>query len=153
MFLCVFCLFCFYSILFFLLIIILFIFSCFQQVLFATFDPPDTRHGVGHYCVVALNVKERRFEFLDSLNKPGSPDTVRVFRRMVKNIKHAWKEGSLSSDEPLNPPTLDGFVLKHVIVPMQPSGCVPYSPSYPCCSSFFYFIFVKLMFFILLLQA
>ena len=65
-------------------------------------------------------MKERRFEFLDSLNKPGSPDAIRVFRRMVKNIKRAWKEGSSSSDEPLNPPTLDGFVLKHVIVPMQP---------------------------------
>ena len=95
------------------------------------------RDGVGHYCVVALNVKERRFEFLDSLNKPGSPDAVRVFRRMVKNIKRAWKEGSSSSDELLNPPTLDGFVLKHVIVPMQPNGCVPYSPSPPYCSSFF----------------
>ena len=110
--------------------------------LFATFDPPDTRDGVGHYCVVALNVKERRFEFLDSLNKPGSPDAVRVFRRMVKNIKRAWKEGSLSSDEPLNPPTLDGFVLKHVIVPMQPNGCVLYSPSVSYSSSFFFTSFL-----------
>ena len=101
---------CFYSVRFLLLIIILFIYSCFEQVLFATFDPPDMRDGVGHYCVVALNVKERRFEFLDSLNKPGSPDAISVFRRMVKNIKRAWKEGSFSSDEPLNPPTLDGFV-------------------------------------------
>ena len=82
-------------------------------------------------------MKERRFEFLDSLNKPGSPDAVRVFRRMVKNIKRAWKEGSLSSDEPLNPPTLDGFVLKHVIVPLQPNGCVLYSPSVSYRSSFF----------------
>ena len=148
----IFCVF-FYSVLFFLLIIILFIFSCFQQVLFATFDPPDTRDGVGHYCVVALNVKERRFEFLDSLNKPGSPDAIRVFRRMVKNIKRAWKEGSSSSDEPLNPPTLDGFVLKHVIVPMQPNGCVSVQPLLSILLKFFHFIFVKLMFFILLLQA
>ena len=145
---------CFYSVLFLLLIIILFIYSCFQQVLFATFDPPDTRDGVGHYCVVALNVKERRFEFLDSLNKPGSPDAIRVFRRMVKNIKRAWKEGSSSSDEPLNPPTLDGFVLKHVIVPMQPNGCVLYNPFVSCRSSFcFHFIFVKLMFFILFIAG
>ena len=84
-------------------------------------------------------MKERRFEFLDSLNKPGSADAIRVFRRMVKNIKRAWKEGSSSSDEPLNPPTLDGFVLKHVIVPMQPNRCVSYSPSPPYCSSFFSF--------------
>ena len=87
-------------------------------------------------------MKERRFEFLDSLNKPGSPDAVRVFRRMVKNIKRAWKEGSLSSDEPLNPPTLDGFVLKHVIVPLQPNGCVLYSPSVSYCSSFFFTSFL-----------
>ena len=80
----------FYSVLFLLLIIILFIYLCFVLVLFATFDLPDTRDGVGHYCVVVLNVKERRFEFLDSLNKPGSPDMIRVLRRMVKNIKRAW---------------------------------------------------------------
>ena len=87
---------CFYSVLFFLLIIILFIYSCFQQVLFATFDPPDTRDGVGHYCVVALNVKERRFEFLDSLNKPSSPDAVRVSRRMVKiSSVHGKKEAQV----------------------------------------------------------
>ena len=90
-----------------------FIYVYFQWVLFAY--PPDTRDGVGHYCVVALNVKEMRFEFLDSLSKPGNSKANRVFRGMVKNIKHAWKEGSSSSDEPLNPPTLDGFVLKHVI--------------------------------------
>ena len=98
-------------------------------------------------------MKERRLEFLDSLNKPGSPDAVRVFRRMVKNIKHAWKEGSFSLDEPLNPPTLDGFVLKHVIVPMQPNGCVLYGPSPAYCSSSFLLHFVKLMFFILFIAG
>ena len=82
---------CFYSVLFLLLTMILFIYSRFQQDLFATFDLPEMRDGVGHYCVVALNVKERWFEFLDSLNKPGNPDAIRVFRRMVKNIKRAWK--------------------------------------------------------------
>jgi len=82
-------------------------------------------------------VEERRFEFLDSLNKPGSPDAIRIFRRMVNNIKRAWKEGSSSYDQPLNPPTLDGFMLKHVVVPMQPNGCVRYSPSPPYSSSFF----------------
>ena len=55
---------CFYSVLFLLLTMILFIYSRFQQDLFATFDLPEMRDGVGHYCVVALNVKERRFEFL-----------------------------------------------------------------------------------------
>ena len=143
---------CFYSVLFLLLIIILFIFSCFEQVLFATFDPTEMRDGVGHYCVIALNVKESGFEFLDLLNKPGSPDAIRVFRRMVKNIKRARKEGSLSSDEPLNPPTLDGFVLKHVIVLMQPNGYVPCSPSPAYSSIVILYFYVKLMFFVLFLQ-
>ena len=87
---------CFYSVLFLLLIILLFIFSSFEQVLFATFDPPHMRDGVGHYCVVALNVKERRFEFLDSLNKPSSGDAIRVFRRMVKiSSVHGKKEAQV----------------------------------------------------------
>ncbi|KAE8821736.1 hypothetical protein D1007_00144 [Hordeum vulgare] len=43
-----------------------------DMVLFATFDPLEMRDGIGHYCVVALNVKERRFEFVDLLNKPDS---------------------------------------------------------------------------------
>ncbi|KAE8772824.1 hypothetical protein D1007_55082 [Hordeum vulgare] len=93
-----------------------------DTVMFATFDSPQMSDGIGHYCVVAFNVKERRFEFLDSLNKPGSSKANRVFRMMVKNIKRAWKEGSSSFDEPLNPPTLNGFALKHVIVPIQPNG-------------------------------
>src|SRR3954464_1924229 len=41
---------------------------------------------------------------------------------MVKNIKKVWKDGSASCDEPLNPPTLDGFVLSHVNVPQQENG-------------------------------
>ena len=63
---------CFYSVLFLLLIIILFIYSCFQQVLFATFDPLETRDGVGHYCVVALNVKKGGLNFLTRSIKLGA---------------------------------------------------------------------------------
>ncbi|KAE8817242.1 hypothetical protein D1007_05133 [Hordeum vulgare] len=95
-----------------------------DMVLFATFDPPNTKEGeiIGHYWVVALNLKENRFEFLDSLNKPGSDEANKVFRRMVKNIKRAWKEGSDSCDKPLSPPTLVGFSLKHMLVTLHPNG-------------------------------
>ena len=93
------------------------------------------RDGVGHYCAVALNFKEKRFEFPDSLNKLGSSNAIRIFRRMVKNIKHAWKEGSSSSDGSLNPPTLDGFTLKHVVVPIHPNGYISCSPSPPYSST------------------
>ena len=111
------------------------------MVLSATFDPPETRNGVGHYIVVALNLKERRFEFLDSLTKPGSSEANRIFRRMDKNMKRAGKEGGSSSDEPLNPPTLDGFVLKHVVVPNQLNWHAPYRFSPPYYSTvYLYFI-------------
>ena len=130
----------FYSVLFLVLVIILFVFLLPTGPVCNIWSP-ETRESVGHYCVVALNVKERRFEFLDSLNAPGGPEANRVSRRMVKNIKRAWKEGSSSSDERLNPPTLDGFVLKHVIVPFQPNGYVPCTPSLPYCSTvLLYFI-------------
>ena len=101
--------------------------------------------------MVALNLKERRFEFLDSLTKPGSSEANRIFRRMDKNMKRAGKEGGSSSDEPLNPPTLDGFVLKHVVVPLQPNGCVPYNPSPPYCSTVFYISLCETDVFVLLL--
>jgi hypothetical protein len=40
-----------------------------MQILFATFDPPDplVPGNVGHFCVVALNLKLECFQFLDSM--------------------------------------------------------------------------------------
>ena len=72
--------------------------------------------------MVTLNLPAKRFEFLDSINIPESGAGSPVFRKMVKNIKKVWKDGSASCDEPLNPPTLDGFVLSHVNVPQQGNG-------------------------------
>lgn len=92
--------------------------------MFATFDPPPAsmKDAIGHYCLVTLNLSAKRFEFLDSINGPESEHGSTVFRKMVKNIKKVWKDGSASCDDPLNPPTLDGFVLSHVNVPQQGNG-------------------------------
>src|SRR4051812_25677271 len=89
--------------------------------MFATFDPPPAsmKDTIGHYCLVTLNLSAKRFEFLDSINSPESDSESTVFRKMVKNIKKVWKDGSASCHEPLNPPMLDGFVLSHVNVPQQ----------------------------------
>src|SRR4051812_12462626 len=80
------------------------------------------KDAISHYCLVTLNLSAKRFEFLDSINGPESDSASTVFRKMVKNIKKVWKDGSASCDEPLNPPTLDGFVLSHVNVPQQENG-------------------------------
>ena len=97
------------------------------QIMFATFDPPPAtmKDAIGHYCLVTLNLREKRFEFLDSLNDADSAPANLVFRKMVRNIKKVWKDGSASCDEPLNPPTLDGFALTHINVPQQGNGFVP----------------------------
>jgi hypothetical protein len=52
-----------------------------MQTLFATFDPPDPPipGNVGHFCVVALNLKFECFQFLDSMHGPNDPDAQRVF--------------------------------------------------------------------------
>ena len=94
--------------------------------MFATFDPPPAtvKDAIGHYCLVTLNLREKRFELLDSLNEGDSAPANLVFRKMVRNIKKVWKDGSASCDEPLNPPTLDGFVLTHVNVRQQGNGFV-----------------------------
>ena len=95
--------------------------------MFATFDPPPAtmKDAIGHYCLVTLNLREKRFELLDSLNEGDSAAASVVFRKMVRNIKKVWKDGSASCDEPLNPPTLDGFALTHINVPQQGNGFVP----------------------------
>ena len=95
--------------------------------MFATFDPPPAtmKDAIGHYCLVTLNLREKRFELLDSLNEGDSAAANVVFRKMVRNIKKVWKDGSASCDEPLNPPTLDGYALTHINVPQQGNGFVP----------------------------
>lgn len=64
-----------------------------SQVLFATFDPPvpPTVGAIGHFCVVALNIKKKRIELLDSLRGHRDPDAKRVIHLMARNIKKLWK--------------------------------------------------------------
>src|SRR3954463_2582976 len=97
--------------------------------MFATYDPPPStmKDAIVHYFLVTLNLSEKRFEFLDSYNGADIASANLVFRKMVKNIKKVWKDGSASCDEPLNPPTLDGFVLTHVNVPRQETGLYLFS--------------------------
>uniref|UniRef100_A0A453BGK1 Ubiquitin-like protease family profile domain-containing protein n=2 Tax=Aegilops tauschii subsp. strangulata TaxID=200361 RepID=A0A453BGK1_AEGTS len=95
-------------------------------VLFGVFDPPATREGAGHYCVVALNIKHRRFELLDSWHLPGTESGIRVINRMAKNIKQLWRNGSSErKKKKLDPANIDHFRLQHAVVPQQenPTDC------------------------------
>ena len=66
----------------------------FLQILFATFDPPNPPGpgNVGHFCVVALNLKQKCFQLLDSLRGDNDPDAQRVFFTMASGIKKLWRE-------------------------------------------------------------
>lgn len=52
-------------------------------VVFGVIQPPPDKDGVGHYCVVGLNIKHQRFELLDSWHLPGSESGIRVINRMA----------------------------------------------------------------------
>jgi hypothetical protein len=107
-----------------LVILIHFSIFFFWQILFATFDPPDSPlpGAVGHYCVVALNLAKKRFELLDSLRGSNDPDGKRVLFSMAKNIKKVWKASMNSKGETLVPNSIDDFEMHYVKVPRQGDG-------------------------------
>ena len=92
-----------------------------MQILFATFDPPDppTPGNVGHFCVVAVNIVEERFEILDSLRPKGNADANRVLFRMAHGIKKLWKASGNSERRPFSPRSIDHFKMHYVVVPKQ----------------------------------
>ena len=49
----------------------------------------------GHWCLIVLNLRFRRFECLDSLRDETWTDAVRFLRNMTDNIKKVWRESSV----------------------------------------------------------
>ena len=82
--------------------------------MFATFDPPPAtmKDAIGHYCLVTLNLREKRFELLDSLNEGDSAAANVVFRKMVRNIKKSlerWQRKLRRAVEPSPPGRLCAY--------------------------------------------
>jgi Ulp1 family protease len=78
-----------------------------------------TGEDVGHWCLVILNLKCRRFECLDSLRDETWVDAVRFFRTMTDNIKRLWREASVDRAKPFSPMRVDDFSSEFVRVPRQ----------------------------------
>ena len=77
------------------------------QVVFPTFDPPEipaSMGGVGHWVSIFLDLKNSRFQLLDSYYGPGDECAVRLFRRMTDNIKKLRKDASNDRETPFSPP-------------------------------------------------
>ena len=97
----------------------------FCQVLFPTFDPPSFAAAMkpseesGHWCLIVLNLRFRRFECLDSLRDETWGDVVRFLRNMTDNIKKLCRESSVDRAKPFSPVHIDGFSCEFVRVPQQ----------------------------------
>ena len=92
------------------------------QVVFPTFDPleiPASMGGVGHWVSIFLDLKNSRFQLLDSHYGPEDDCAVRLFRWMTDNIKKLWNNASNDRETPFNPITIDHFLLDWIDVPQQ----------------------------------
>ena len=74
---------------------------------------------VGHWCLIFLNLRFRRFKCLDSLRDEAWSDAVRFFRTMTDNIKRLWRESSVDRAKPFSLVHVDGFSCEFVRVPQQ----------------------------------
>ncbi|XBH96286.1 hypothetical protein VPH35_086700 [Triticum aestivum] len=97
----------------------------FDQLLFPSFDPPSIAATMkpseesGHWCLIVLNLRFRRFECLDSLRDETWSDAVIFLRNMTDNIKKVWRESSVDRAKPFSPAHIDGFSCEFVRVPQQ----------------------------------
>ena len=92
------------------------------QVVFPTFDPPEiptSMGGVGHWVSIFLDLKNSRFQLLDSYYGPDDDCAVRLFRRMTDNIKKLWNDASNARETPFSPLSIDHFPLDWIDVPQQ----------------------------------
>ena len=89
--------------------------------MFPTLKPPPVpKDGVGHWVVVCLNLKDKCFQYLDSLYGVHDDGGWKIFKRMERNIRNLWKIiNEDNQDSPLTPLTLDAFVTKYMITPKQ----------------------------------
>ena len=97
----------------------------FFQLLFPTFDPPSfvatmkPSEESGHWCLIVLNLRFRRFECLDSFRDETWGDAVRFLRNMTDNIKKLWRESGVDRAKSFSPVHIDGFSWEFVWVSQQ----------------------------------
>ncbi|KAE8813777.1 hypothetical protein D1007_08967 [Hordeum vulgare] len=93
-----------------------------ESVILPTFDPPDTpahMGGVGHLVSVFLDLKNERFQLLDSYYRPTDETAVHLCQKMIDNIKKLWSDVSNDTETPINPLSIDHFPLDRIDVPQQ----------------------------------
>jgi len=87
------------------------------QIFFPTVDGADEKKGIiGHYFAITVNIKEERFELLDS-NPPYADYVKEYFSDVMSKLKKIWKQSS--SELNLTPSNIDHFEKVIVEVPEQ----------------------------------
>ena len=94
--------------------------------MFPTLDPPATQRSIGHWVTICLNLKQERFQYLDSLFTVDSNVGWAIFNKMVKNIKTLWTDCSVDMPNPYMPLSIDNFKSEYMNVPRQTNGLVYY---------------------------
>jgi hypothetical protein len=95
-----------------------------MQILFTTFDRPDppVLGNVGHFCVVALNLKLECFQFI--LCVAQMIQMLKGFFRMAYGIKKVWREANDAKGNKFTPKSIDHYPMHYVRVPKQSTAYV-----------------------------
>jgi hypothetical protein len=89
----------------------------FVQIKIPCFQEGDGECPVGHYFVMSVNLKKKRFELLDSLGWAGAEQH---FVNTADVFKEIWKEAYKQSNGKLSPENLDEFSYqKPKVIPLQ----------------------------------
>ena len=88
--------------------------ATFTQIRILSYDEADVKGGVGHYFMVSVNIRDRRFELLDSL---GGTRSEQIFFRLSRVLKKIWKEAYRKSNNEKSLPDIDDFSYCKINVP------------------------------------
>ncbi|KAM0834425.1 hypothetical protein ACQ4PT_063585 [Festuca glaucescens] len=89
----------------------------YEMIKIPCFEQGDKDNHVGHYFVMAVNLRRKRFELLDSLGGEGAKQH---FLNMAEVFKEIWKEAYKQSEGRLSPKNLDDFTYeKPKVIPLQ----------------------------------
>ncbi|KAM0829366.1 hypothetical protein ACQ4PT_066917 [Festuca glaucescens] len=89
----------------------------YEMIKIPCFEEEDKDNPVGHYFVMAVNLRRKRFELLDSLGGEGAEQH---FVNTAEVFKEIWKEAYKQSEGRLSHENLDDFTYeKPKVIPLQ----------------------------------
>jgi hypothetical protein len=75
---------------------------------------PELKQFNGHYYLIAMNVKAKRFEVMDSLRSKSNKGLVADYKAIIGSIKYMWAQNY--ADSKIN---IEKWKTEHISTPMQ----------------------------------